>query len=109
MILVLLAVVAAYAAGWTADAWLNDEACIGIGRETDRIEYVVRRFPARTDCRVTSASGAVVIHRGSPEVFWAASIATLVSFLALLAAIGLAWRAIVVVLACLVALAVIFA
>ena len=99
----------AYAVGWASDAFLNDDPCIDAGvMELDRVEYVERWFPARTDCRITSPSGTVRLERGSPEVFLSMSGLTLVAALALLADIGLRWRAALVALAATAAFVVIF-
>lgn len=76
-----------------SDAVLNDDPCISAcARETDRYDYVARWFPARTDCRVTTPSGASRIESGSSEVFLAMfAFAPVVGF-ALLSRLALAIR-----------------
>ena len=82
----------AYGAGWMSNAFLNDPCVYGL-RETERVEYVERWFPARTDCRVITPSGATRIESGSSEVFLAAFALTLVVGLALMSRAALAARA----------------
>ena len=72
VVLALIVVGIAYGVGWMSDAVLNDDPCISAyAREIDRYDSVARWFPARTDCRVTTPSGASRIEPGSSEVFLA--------------------------------------
>src|SRR3712207_9158033 len=90
VVLALGVVVVAYGVGWISDAVLFDDPCIFVGRETDRHDYVTRWFPVRTDCRVTTPSGASRIEPGSSDVFLAMFAFTLVAGFALLSGIALA-------------------
>jgi hypothetical protein len=109
LVVVVVALVVAYGVGWVSDAALNDDPCIGaVGLETDSYEDVYRWFPVRTDCRVTTASGAVTVTNGSPRVFWAMFAATFVALIALLVSIKLVWKLSVVVVAAVAAFVVIF-
>jgi hypothetical protein len=84
----------AYGVGWMSDAALNDDPCVSAsGREIDRYDHVQRWFPARTDCRVTTPSGASRLESGSSEVFLAMFALSLVTGLALLSHLTLAMRA----------------
>ena len=109
-VLVVCVVVAiAYGVGWLSDAALNDDPCLlSYGRETDRHDYVQRWLPLRTDCRITTPSGASRIERGSSEVFLAMSGLTLVAGFALLSGVALAVRAAAVLAAAAAAFLVIF-
>ncbi len=107
-ILVALVILAtAYAVGWASAAVLDDP-CIGVGGETDRIDYVQRWFPARTDCRVVTPDGDARIERGSSEVFLAMFALTLVAGAALLVAARLALRLALVLAAAVAAFVVVF-
>jgi hypothetical protein len=93
-VLGLIVVGIAYGVGWMSDAMLNDDPCISANaRENDRYDYVARWFPARTDCRVTTPSGASRIESGSSEVFLAMFALALVMGFALLSRLALAIRA----------------
>jgi hypothetical protein len=97
----------AYGVGWLSDAFLNDP-CVSSVRETEQVEYVERWFPARTDCRVISPSGATRIESGSSEVFLATFALTLVVGLALMSRAALKARAAAMVTAGAAAFLVIF-
>jgi hypothetical protein len=84
----------AYGVGWMSYALLTDDPCISAyGREIDRYDYVPQWFPVRTDCRVTTPSGASRLESGSSEVFLAMFALTLVTGLAVLSHLALAIRA----------------
>jgi hypothetical protein len=77
-----------------SDAVLNDDPCISTyGREIDRYDYVQRWFPVRTDCQVTTPSGASRIESGTSDVFLAMFALALVAGFALLSRRALAIRA----------------
>jgi hypothetical protein len=98
LIVAALVVCVAYGVGWATSAALDDDPCIAAhGGETDRYEYVERWFPVRTDCRVTTPSGASHVERGSSEVFLAMFGLTLVVGLALVTSIALIVRVTAVV------------
>jgi hypothetical protein len=70
VVLVLLGLALAYAVGWVSEAALNDHPCIEAqAQERDRVEYVERWLPVRTDCRVTSPSGVSRVEQGGSETF----------------------------------------
>jgi hypothetical protein len=105
----LIVVGIAYCVGWMADAVLNDDPCVSaFGLETDSHDYVQRWFPARTDCRVTTATGASRVEPGSSEVFLAMFGLTLVTGLVLLSRLALAARAAAVLASSAAAFVVIF-
>jgi len=109
VVLVMVTIGVAYAVGWMSDVMLNDAPCLGPhAREGDAYDYLQRWFPARTDCRVTTRDGSVYVERGSSEVFLTMFALTLIVALALVATIRLAWRAAMVLVACVAALLVIF-
>src|ERR1700754_197299 len=100
VVLALLVVGIAYGVGWVSDAVLNDDPCIAAhAREIDRYDSVARWLPARTDCRVTTPSGASRIEPGSSEVFLATFAFALVVGLALLSGLAVAIRAAAVLIA----------
>jgi hypothetical protein len=104
-----IVVAIAYGVGWLGSAVLNDDPCISSqAREIDRYDHVSRWFPARTDCRVTTPSGASRIESGSSEVFLAMFAFALVVGFALLSELALAIRAAAVLIAGAVAFLVIF-
>ena len=105
----MIVVGAAYGVGWVSDAVLNDDPCISAdAREIDRHDAVARWFPARSDCRVTTPSGATRIERGSSEVFLAMFAFALVVGFALLSSLALATRVAAVLVAGAAAFLVIF-
>lgn len=107
LIFALLAV--SYAVGFASDVFLNDDGpeCIG-AVETGSLRYEEHWFPVRTDCYATAPGGAVTFTRGSSEVFWAMFVSALVIGLALMAAVKLAWRMVVIAGAAIAAFLVIF-
>jgi hypothetical protein len=108
-VLAVVVVGMAYGVGWIGDALLNDDPCASAyGREIDRYDYVQRWLPVRTDCRVTTPSGASRIEPGSSEVFLATFALALVAGFALLSGLALAIRATAVLAAGAVAFVVIF-
>ena len=103
----LLAIAFAYGVAWMSDAALGDP-CLEAGSETDRVDYVQRWLPPRTDCRVTTRSGDSHVEKGSEEVSVTMFALTLVLAAALLSRIALALRAVTVLAACAAAFLVIF-
>jgi hypothetical protein len=94
LVIALILIGIAYGVGFMSDAVLNDDPCVSAyGREIDRYDYVQRWLPARTDCRVTTPSGASRLESGSSEVFLAMFALTLVTGLAVLSHLALAMRA----------------
>ena len=109
MVLALVVVGMAYSVGWISDALLNDDPCASTyGREIDRYDYVQRWFPLRTDCRITTPSGASRTEPGTSEVFLAMFALALVTGFALLSSLALAIRATAVLATGAVAFVVIF-
>jgi hypothetical protein len=108
IVITSVVLVLAYGAGWIANAALNDDPCIEHGRETDRTDYVERWFPVRTDCRITTRSGATRIREGSSEAFWVGFALTLFVALALMSAVALAIRVLAILAAGTVAFLLIF-
>jgi hypothetical protein len=108
-VLIVVAVIGvAYGVGWMSDAVLNDPCVSSHVREIDRYDYVEKWFPARTDCRVTTPSGASRIESGSSEVFLATFALTLVVGVALVSRAALAVRALGIIAAGAAAFLVIF-
>jgi hypothetical protein len=107
--LILLAVTFAYAAGWLRDAFLHDDPCLGARvRELDRVDYVDHWLPPRVDCRITRPDGTTLVDKGSSETFFALFALGLIVFAALIVH-GARWlRALIVVVAGVVALGAIF-
>ena len=109
MVLALVVVGMAYSVGWISDALLNDDPCASTyGREIDRYDYVQRWFPLRTDCRITTPSGASRTEPGTSKVFLAMFALALVTGFALLSSLALAIRATAVLATGVVAFVVIF-
>jgi hypothetical protein len=109
VIVFAVAVIAAYGVGLMSDWTLNDDPCIEHFADEDvRVEPVERWLPARTDCRITTASGVTRIERGSAEVFLSMFVLTLVAAMALLSGVALLARVAVVAAAGATAFAVIF-
>jgi hypothetical protein len=103
----LLVIGLAYGVAWMSDAALGDP-CVEVGGETDRVDYVQRRLPPRTDCRVTSPGGETRLERGSAEVSVTMFALTLVLAGALLIPAALALRAAAALAACAAAFLVVF-
>jgi hypothetical protein len=109
VVLALVVVGIAYGVGWMSDAALNDDPCSSASaRELDRYDYVERWLPVRTDCRVTTPSGASRIASGSSEVFVAMFALAVAAGFALLSRLALAIRAATVLAAGAAAFIVIF-
>jgi hypothetical protein len=103
----LFAIVLAYGVAWMSDAAIGDP-CLEAGRETDRLDYVQRWLPPRTDCRVTSRAGETRIEKGSSEVSLTMFALTLVLAAAVLSRVRIALRAGTALVACAAAVLVIF-
>lgn len=94
VVLALIVVGIAYGVGWMSDAVLNDDPCASApGREIDRYDYVQQWFPVRTDCQVTTPSGASRIESGTSDVFLAMFSLALVAGFVLLSRLAVAIRA----------------
>src|SRR5687767_11889085 len=108
LVLGVVAVVLAYGVGLLSAWMLNEDPCGWVGQETDRIDFVDRWLPPRTDCRITTAGGESRLVEGSSEVFLAMFALTLVLAGALLSGVALLLRAAAVAAACAAAFLVIF-
>ena len=103
----LLVIAFAYGVAWFSDVALGDP-CVEAGGETDRVDYVQRWLPPRTDCRVTTAGGETYTENGSAEVSVTMFLLTLVLAAALLIPAALALRVATALAACAAAFLVVF-
>ena len=103
----LIVIAFAYGVAWLSDAALGDP-CVEAGGETDRVDYVQRWLPPRTDCRVTGQSGRTHTEKGSAEVSVTMFVLTLVLAAAVLARAALALRVATAFAACVAAFLVVF-
>jgi hypothetical protein len=68
----------AYAAGWLADVFLNDDPCLVAPQEGDRLEeagpqtqVLDERWPVRTNCRIPLQGGGYRFEQGDASAFYA--------------------------------------
>jgi hypothetical protein len=70
LIMLVAALAVAYGVGLMSDWVLNGDPCIEFyADDSDQVDPVQGWLPVRTDCRITNASGAIRVERGSAEVF----------------------------------------
>ena len=70
-VVLVVALAWAYAAGWAADAMLNDDGCAMYGEETGpQPEWESEFWPARLNCRVPEPGGGTRLVLGDASVFY---------------------------------------